>query len=789
MTSRESKRVLETVLFLVLLNLFTNNIGAYSKGLNAFLGFSVLLVFFVLNFPTRLKPLSRVFYSIFIAVSMLAFIILDLDQLQLLIMLSAYLIMLLHLTSSIYEDAFELYTKLLTTVIYAGFFMLSEYSTFIWHVLQKISHYISITASTITQYKIDYSPTYCGLPIIITFVCFFISSALLGTKTKKNLYLQVIFLVLLIQLAYVLLDSFLMKFPFFNNGLGGRTAIDFHVIIFILMLFPLHLHLKSVSRAISFKGLPTLWIFPILGLLVFGSWFRLALAKEYRAPITKGRVLFFDGGYTDWNMPVFGKYGGEKGGMFGMLVRYLTSQNFEIAISGIDKLKLSKTDVLVLINLNRRFSEQENKLIWRFIGSGGSLLVLGDHTGKEIIRDPFNNLLSPVGIQFNFDSAVPRISKWKNAFKFMHHYINEQIHDETDLQIWIGASLSIEYPVRPVIIGKNAFSDSGNLMATQAGYLGDMRYTHGERLGDIVLVAEADYGKGTVLVFGDTSPFQNYALALSSGFVGRVFDYLINPEQKISYRLMPLSDISFLLALILFLSLEFWGRSSLLPFLSLSLAILFFNGVSLMKDTSNDLLKNGKIAIIDASHLERFSLDLWGDSNGCGGLVYNLVRNGFLPVIVKHLNSQHLFLAKMLVVIAPARPFNRFEIESLKTYVKNGGHLIISVSWQDRHAMQTLLDSLNLSIGNTPLGHVMPFQNDLGLTFDNAWPVIYDKESGTTVCTVWDYPAVAYTNYGDGGVLLVGDSSFFLNKNLEGLRNYIEPNVKFLREVISNYFK
>jgi hypothetical protein len=43
-------------------------------------------------------------------------------------------------------------------------------------------------------------------------------------------------------------------------------------------------------------------------------------------------------------------------------------------------------------------------------------------------------------------------------------------------------------------------------------YLGDRRHNPGEKIGDLVLVAEARYGNGRMLVFGDTSPFQNGAL-------------------------------------------------------------------------------------------------------------------------------------------------------------------------------------------------------------------------------------------------------------------------------------
>ena len=41
------------------------------------------------------------------------------------------------------------------------------------------------------------------------------------------------------------------------------------------------------------------------------------------------------------------------------------------------------------------------------------------------------------------------------------------------------------------------------------------------------------------------------------------------------------------------------------------------------------------IAWIDISHLERFSLNAWVD-DGFGGLTYNLMRNGYSPLLMTH---------------------------------------------------------------------------------------------------------------------------------------------------------
>ena len=151
--------------------------------------------------------------------------------------------------------------------------------------------------------------------------------------------------------------------------------------------------------------------------------------------------------------------------MFGLLIKLLRARGYEVDIKGISQESLEHAGTLVLINSNRMFTEPEKHTIWQFVKRGGSLFVVGEHTGLDFIRNPFNDLLSAVNIRFNFDSAVSMVPKWTYGFELAPHYITRNIGDENDLQIWIGASLSVTYPARPVIVGKYAYYDHGDMQA------------------------------------------------------------------------------------------------------------------------------------------------------------------------------------------------------------------------------------------------------------------------------------------------------------------------------------
>ena len=214
--------------------------------------------------------------------------------------------------------------------------------------------------------------------------------------------------------------------------------------------------------------------------------------------------------------------------MFGRLPGFLKAQGYDGGRINrpLTAGALEGSRALVVINLMEPFSAAEKTAIWEFVRQGGSLLVLGDHTGVAGIRMPFNDLLEPVNIEFEFDSATFWAQGWRDALELMPHPINRGVIDAEDIQIWIGASLAIRPPARPVIVGKYGYSDIGDEANVERSYLGDRRHNPGEKIGDLVLVAEAGYGRGRVLAFGDTSPLQNGALVSSWAFAQRVFVWL-----------------------------------------------------------------------------------------------------------------------------------------------------------------------------------------------------------------------------------------------------------------------
>ncbi|MDR1060996.1 MAG: hypothetical protein LBL83_07275, partial [Clostridiales bacterium] len=238
-----------------------------------------------------------------------------------------------------------------------------------------------------------------------------------------------------------------------------------------------------------------------------------------------GRVVFWDTG-LDFSVPEHGKYGLDYAGMFGVLPRYLAMEGYEcLTAETLSAEILGWADALAVINPMRAPDESELDLIWRFAESGGAVLAVGDHTGMEQVRQPLNAILSPSGISFNFDSAVPFKSLWADDFRLWRSPLFAGIGGR-QIQMVVGASLSAGPGAKPLIVGRAGYSDAGDAENAGDGYLGNMQFERGERIGDLVLAAEARHGKGLFLAFGDTSHFQNTVLSYSFPFVDNIFAYL-----------------------------------------------------------------------------------------------------------------------------------------------------------------------------------------------------------------------------------------------------------------------
>jgi len=729
------------------------------------------------------------------------------------------------------RDELSLLAK--ASFVYAIVFLLLQTIPSLWYFSQQTSLLISQMIGALTHTSFLLGPTTSGLGILLLSVVFLMSSFFyLFKKTHASLRW---FCVCLIGLGitwffYLLLLS-LISYP-------STDALNLHPLFFFLCLLPLFGFLVrapfkdrevSVSQKIQLsRYLKNGAVWAIVFLFLSTSILTLFFMGGPSTPEEQRVVFYADHMVGTWDVPAYGKYGKDAVGMFGLWPIYLTTLGYETEclvenrtqflnatqttalnitrylnltdyttvreITTLQESTLSHASVFVVSNLNVSFSDQEQTIIWEYVKQGGSLLVIGDHTNVGGMQIPLNELLAPVGIRYRFDAALPfdEKFKWFTCTQLLHHPVTFSLTNPDELQYGIGASLDLSLSSFPVIIGSSVLSDNGNRSNADIAYLGDYEYNKGEQLGDVILVAGAYYGQGKVLVFGDTSSFQNAALPFSYPFIQSSFAWLTSEHTGTATAFQI--GISFVLLLAAVLVLWF-PRNSLIAFawfpVLLCLALLLSTSLNpLLIRTAQNTADN--IVYIDSSHGERFSRESFTD-DAVNGLMVNLERNNLLPVLLRDFSNQELLKSGLIIFNAPTRAFTADEVTMLQSYMTQGGVILLATGYEDKDASLPLLQMFSVDIESIPLGPVPYVEENLTLyqnepRFVDSWPVSFQSNQATSYYNfTWGehtFDLVVFVKHGAGGLLVIGDSQYLLDRNLESIYDYWPGNILFIKYLL-----
>lgn len=718
----------------------------------------------------------------------------------------------------------ELAALSLATALFLIYVALLDHVPWIWSFTESVSTALSRGAAAAIGREARLSAAYSGLSLVVLFGCY-LAGTWVFSKPRRAAFLGYSAAGLVSAFA-----AYLVAWPLLaGSSLSTRLALvrpflparDFWPVLFALLAIaawlvtrrikleapprsPMTLAQSKLSTTAvrssvkpaspSSPTLPpsrrTAWKFlaPALA-LVLAAGFLLALPSVGQRASDK--VVFFDPTGLDWTAPSYERLGLRNLGMFGSLPVYLRDTGFDTKVVG--RLRPGELDgrgTVVLINLGRPLDDRETRAIWEHVRRGGGLLVMGDHTGVEIVREPYNKLLERVGISFRFDSTVPANERWGHGLELRPHPLFKGIRAE-ETQVNIGASLAVSGRARPLVVGEDGFSDAGDRGAPEKGYLGDMRYAAEERLGDLVLVAEAGYGSGRVLAFGDTTTFQNGSLPYSHRFVDNVFAWMGSGARVEPFPMrVPLVLLLLAASLVLLTAARRQYRER-----GLSPLCIFEPGRALLVGTAFCVglltasafagapasgVEVKRAALIDVSHSERTSTRPL-DEEGLDGLAAALARQGYHPVVSREISQDALRGADVLAIQAPAARFSKGELDAIDRFVSRGGLLLLAAGFEEYDGARGVFERFGLRVAGVPLGRL----NDGGSGGPQvweAWPVEVEAGSGArTLVGAWDYPVIVSLRHGSGRVIAAGDSSFFTNRNLETVDGALEANVDFLR--------
>ncbi|MHC4535322.1 MAG: DUF4350 domain-containing protein [Planctomycetota bacterium] len=499
------------------------------------------------------------------------------------------------------------------------------------------------------------------------------------------------------------------------------------------------------------------------------------------------KIVFYEKGFLNWLKPTHGQYGRLSSGMYGMLPVFIESLGASSLISpDLSDKDLQDADALVLLFPDDLWAEGQLERIWDFVNRGGSLLVMSEHTTRdENGNNRFNEVLEPTSIRVEFDSGTFAVGGWLQSYEAIAHPATTGVPDERNqFGVVIGASLETNWPARPLLIGRWGWSDMGDEGSGRA-MMGNGHYDSGEKLGDLILAAEQPIGKGRVIAFGDTSGLTNGINVSSHVFNSRLFGYLAGGKRNahpIWRQLLGILICGLLLGLLTQQRGE--GRIALI---TLCLAGSLATSTAISR-SAREILPDGRykipnnLAYIDTSHLEANSGESWRPE-GIGGFILTLMRNGYLTLSLPELTAERLVRSDLLVSVAPSRSFSKTEQTAIREFVLNGGTFILMAGLDRAGSSHSLLSMLGFSIGNPGpnpiepevMGHFKsPYLEStdgiqrVHVRFHAAWPVSCNDPTARVIAYGHNnLPVITLRQLGAGKVVVIGDTCFVANKNLE----------------------
>lgn len=505
-----------------------------------------------------------------------------------------------------------------------------------------------------------------------------------------------------------------------------------------------------------------------------------------------GDVVLLKSAALDMNVPEPGRFGTSQAGMFGLLPRYLELDGHRVREHAgvVSQDLLTGASVVIAALPTVPYEAEVRRALERFVRRGGSLLVLGDHTDLLGTMGPLNELTASWGIRFQFDSAFAAVRDWHGCLDAGAPAL------VSGTGIGTGASLRIDSGARPMIVGRYGLADAGDRSnAGRGANLGNYSYEAGEQLGDVTLAAVRDLGRGRVMAFGDTSPFQNLMLPSSYPFVASLLDDLARPVVKArGPALIVSSAAAGALCALALAGSAFSAGGLAAAVLASSLWAEFCRGPSPL----DRIPGSAKVALVDTAHLNGYEQELWHEES-IGGLIVNLERNGYLPLLVGDgFENRAIGPAALPVLVAPRRPLARAETLALASHLGRGGDVLVAAGAEQARAVSPLLSLYGLSLGSLPLGPV-PILPDMDLAayeaqrrfpqFRRAWPVMTDGTIAVqSLYRAFEHDVVvqAHPPEGRGRLLLIADADFLTDRVLESENGAWEGNVELLRRLLAS---
>jgi len=400
----------------------------------------------------------------------------------------------------------------------------------------------------------------------------------------------------------------------------------------------------------------------------------------------------------------------------GRLVEYVQRCGYAVGrqLGPVDEAALAKAAVFVVAMNGAPYTADERRALVDFVRRGGGLLVIGDHTDIDGVASAMNPLLEAFGVQFRFDTVWRRLDTASPDVAYLPHPLTNGLDS---IYFSTGCSLDLAWwsSLRPFVMGGSfLFADRGNY--GNYAYLGDSVRNADEPMGNLVLAVAGTWGRGRVVVLGDSAYLQNGVLHLNESFAARLFDWL---HHHAPFRGVTLMTRAFTVLGLLFLAVVVLCKRSQLPGLAPLLA--FGVGVAALAASipfqgradgpAGDMRP---LMVVDRSHanLGRYywtcgaeqrpdTLDVF-----CREIVARGWRLRFTST--DGFDRRSFDGARVLVIVHPRLPYTSDECAAVDEALQQGTDVLLFIGPEPEGGRSTLLHSLDLRADARPLGFSQP---------------------------------------------------------------------------------
>lgn len=600
---------------------------------------------------------------------------------------------------------------------------------------------------------------------------------------------------LLVVVYYFYRNEYLLKTIFILIPLtiveGFGIGLDIRITLLITLIFFLIAARYDLGEGLKAR------VKPLTKGVLYASLILLLISISPLDPLAreKDSKIVYDGFHHGLDSAFF-----ENDTITHSTLRYLNSIGYNASVldEPISSGSLEGVSVLILETPEETYTSEEIGYLTDFVNNGGGLFVLGDHTNIMDCYNTLNPILHKFGLHLNFDYSM----LWEPHFASLAGF------DSTEETA--GATLTLNRSDALILyaLKYTTWADLGDWAATDHAYMGDVVPQKNEQYGVLPICAAANYGKGRVVAIANSDSMSGPNLLYNYGFINRVMGYL-NYENSF----LKATWFQVLLVILVLLGI-FRTRLASIPPLIISIALVLI--LVQIQAAISETPEPSNLIALDVGHV---NIEGYGSPHQYKNVFFSIFAQhyGFNPVLTKEV-PKDMEKYNAYVTMGPTESFSPEEAERLKSYVQNGGTLVVfdgyhsdTPSNTSNNAANSLIKDFGLYLNGSLLGEISYFnyttwgfnlpylqQTRIGIVPQDG-PLMKDIDGNITMYSAVEVlggtplalynnttPVMALKSLGSGRIIVIGDHTIFKEfVRYEPVFSYPDPNLK---KFIDNLF-